>query len=83
MSELSSSEIELRRREAIDLYRRAFESYGAQALWNLRQVDDPTLEQAVLVARHLRVNGDLGARRLAEQIEKVAGADLQSAEQDS
>jgi hypothetical protein len=79
MSELSSTETERRRRELVDLYRRAFDLYGAQALWHLRQVDDPSLEQAVLVARQLRVNGDLGARRLAEQIEKVAGADLQSA----
>jgi hypothetical protein len=80
MSELSSTETERRRRELVDLYRRAFDVYGGQALWNLRQVDDPTPEQAVLVARQLRVNGDLGARRLAEQIEKVAGSDLQSAD---
>ena len=76
MSKLSSTEAKLRLREVIDLYRLAFDLYGAQALWNLRHSDDPTLEQALLVARQLRVNGDLPARRLAEQIEKAARADL-------
>jgi len=75
MSELST-EVELRRRELAAVYREAFASYGAQALWNLRETDEPTPEQAVLVAHQLRINGDLRARRLAERIEKAARADL-------
>lgn len=58
------------------LYRRAFAEYRAQALWNLKQFDDPTVEQALSVARHLRVEGDMRARLLAEQIEKAARARL-------
>jgi hypothetical protein len=58
------------------LYRRAFADYRTCALWNLRQFEDPTIEQALSVARHLRVEGDMGARRLAEQIEKAARAGL-------
>jgi hypothetical protein len=56
------------------LYRRAFADYRARALWNLRQFEAPTVEQALSVARHLRIEGDMSARRLAEQIEKAARA---------
>jgi len=56
------------------LYRRAFADYRARALWNLRQFEEPTVEQALSVARHLRIEGDMNARRLAEQIEKAARA---------
>jgi hypothetical protein len=59
-----------------DLYRRAFADYRACALWNVRQFEDPTVEQALSVARHLRTEGDMEARRLAEQIEEAARASL-------
>jgi hypothetical protein len=62
--------------EITTLYRRAFADYRTCALWNLRQFEDPTVEQALSVARHLRVEGDMGARHLAEQIEKAARASL-------
>ena len=62
--------------EIATLYRRAFADYRTCALWNLRQFEDPTIEQALSVARHLRVEGDMGARHLAEQIEKAARAGL-------
>lgn len=51
------------------LYRRAFEKYGARALWNRRMLDHPTPADALVIARALRIEGDLGARRLAEEIE--------------
>lgn len=73
---LKSAECAHRDREIAALYRRAFADYRARALWNLRQFEDPTIEQALLVARHLRVEGDMQARQLAEQIEKAASADL-------
>ena len=71
-----SAERSDRNREIAALYRRAFADYRTRAPWNLRQFEDPTIEQALLVARHLRIEGDMQARRLAEQIEKAASADL-------
>ena len=53
------------------LYRTAFEKYGAVALWSSRPVLNPTREDALAITRSLRVEGDLAARQLAEQIEKA------------
>ena len=58
------------------LYRRAFAEYGTRALWNKRLLEEPTKEDALVVARALRTEGDREARRLAEQIEQVCGAPL-------
>ena len=56
------------------LYRRAFEDFGASALWSSRPVRDPTPADALAITRSLRVAGGMSARRLAEQIEKACGA---------
>lgn len=56
------------------LYRRAFAEYGTQALWNKRMLDNPTLEDALVVARALRIEGDREARKLAERIEQACRA---------
>jgi hypothetical protein len=56
------------------LYRRAFEQYGTHALWNKRLLDEPSREDALVVARALRIEGDREARRLAEQIEQACRA---------
>jgi hypothetical protein len=56
------------------LYRRAFAEYGTRALWNKRQLAAPTPADALVVAHALRVEGDRGARRLAEQIERACRA---------
>ncbi len=53
------------------LYRRAFADFGASALWSSRPVPDPTPADALAITRSLRVEGDLRARRLAEQIEQA------------
>jgi hypothetical protein len=58
----------------VSLYRRAFKDYGASALWSSRPVPDPTCEDALAITRSLRVEGDLGARKLAEQIEQACRA---------
>jgi hypothetical protein len=58
----------------VSLYRRAFKEYGASALWSSRPVDNPTCEDALAITRSLRVEGDMDARRLAEQIEKACRA---------
>ena len=57
----------------VTLYRRAFAEYAAQALWNKRMFEQPTPEDALVVARALRIEGDRQARQLAEQIEKACG----------
>jgi hypothetical protein len=62
--------------EFMALYRRAFAEYGARALWNMRAFETPTPEDALVVARALRVEGDMGARFLAEEIERVCRASL-------
>jgi hypothetical protein len=62
------------REDLASLYRRAFEEYGTQALWNRRLIEDPTPEDALVVARALRIEGDMGARRLAEEIEQACRA---------
>ena len=56
------------------LYRRAFADFGATALWSSRPVPDPTPEDALAITGSLRVEGDLRARRLAEQIERACRA---------
>lgn len=58
------------------LYRRAFAEYGAQALWNKRMLEEPTPDDAIVIARALRIEGDREARKLAEQIEKACRAAL-------
>jgi hypothetical protein len=58
------------------LYRRAFAEYGAQALWNKRMLEVPTRDDALVIARALRIEGDREARKLAEQIEKACRAAL-------
>ncbi|MCG6551311.1 MAG: hypothetical protein L7F77_03210 [Candidatus Magnetominusculus sp. LBB02] len=56
------------------LYRMAFEKYGAIALWHSRPVPNPTRDDALAITQSLRVEGDLEARKLAEQIEKACRA---------
>jgi len=56
------------------LYRQAFEEYGARALWNKRFLEEPTREDALVVARASRVEGNREARKLAEQIERACRA---------
>ena len=56
------------------LYRRAFDSLGAVALWSSRPVADPTPEDALAITWSLRVEDNLMARQLAEDIEAACGA---------
>lgn len=64
------------REDFASLYHRAFSEYGTQALWNKRMLDQPTEQDALVIARALRMEGDREARKLAEQIEKACGATL-------
>jgi hypothetical protein len=56
------------------LYHRAFAEYGTHALWNLREFEHPTAEQALVITKSLRVEGNLRARSLAEEIERACHA---------
>ena len=58
----------------VSLYRRAFREYGGRALWNVLELENPQPEDALAITRYLRVEGNLAARRLAEQIEKACHA---------
>jgi hypothetical protein len=56
------------------LYRRAFAEFRARALWNKRELAAPTPEDALVVARALRIEGNREARLLAERIERACRA---------
>ena len=58
----------------VSLYRQAFAEYGTRALWNKRRLPAPTPQDALVVARALRIEGDRRARRLAEEIEQACRA---------
>jgi hypothetical protein len=61
-------------REFVSLYHRAFQEFGTRALWNLRRFEDPQPDDALVVARALRIEGNREARHLAEQIEQACRA---------
>jgi hypothetical protein len=56
------------------LYRRAFAEHGTRALWNKRALEVPTPEDALVIARALRIEGNREARHLAERIERACHA---------
>ena len=66
--------MDTRQPDFVVLYRRAFEEFGPSALWSSQPVPDPTPADALAITRTLRVEGDLRARRLAEQIEQACRA---------
>ena len=62
--------------DVVGLYRRAFETFGSRALWNIKEFDQPTMPQVLAITHQLRTEGNMSARRLAEQIEKTVRAHL-------
>ena len=56
------------------LYHSAFREFGIRALWNVRELEKPDPKDALVVARSLRVEGNLTARALAEKIERACRA---------
>jgi hypothetical protein len=54
--------------------RRAFAEFRSRALWNIGELESPTIAQALAITRQLRTEGDMKARRLAERIEEAARA---------
>lgn len=73
-SATASVELQVDVPEYVALYRLAFARYRSRALWNLRLLDDPSQEDALVIARALRIEGDMPARFLAEQIERACRA---------
>jgi hypothetical protein len=67
---------ELIQPDFVSLYRRAFEQIGVSASGSSRPVPDLTPADAPAIAHSLRVEGNLQARRLAEQIERASLAAL-------
>jgi hypothetical protein len=64
------------RRNLATLYHRAFAEYGTRALWNRRELKEPTPADALVIARALRTEGNREARLFAEQIERACRAAL-------
>jgi len=62
--------------EVVRLYRQAFVDFGARALWNWRDMERPTITQALAVADSLKAEGNLNARALAVAIEQACRAAL-------
>jgi hypothetical protein len=60
----------------VRLYRQAFAEFGIRALWNWRQMEHPTITQALAIAASLKAEGDLEARALAIAIEQACRAAL-------
>jgi hypothetical protein len=58
------------------IYARAFEEFGAVALWNKARLTEPSPEHALVIARALRIEGNRAARALAEEIERAVRAAL-------
>jgi hypothetical protein len=62
--------------DVVRLYRRAFSEFGGKALWSSRELPKPSLAAALAITESLRVEGDLDARKIAEQIEELCRAAL-------
>jgi len=71
VSRMDTSQIKL---DFESLYHRAFAEHRVRALWNVREIEHPTREEALIITPRLRVEGNLNARRLAEQIEQACRA---------
>jgi hypothetical protein len=60
----------------VRLYHAAFAEFGTRALWNWRELERPTITQALAVADSLRMEGNLAARALAARLEDACRAAL-------
>ncbi|MGA7412298.1 MAG: hypothetical protein WBW33_17605 [Bryobacteraceae bacterium] len=56
----------------VTLYRRAFAEFGARALWSTRSLEAPTPEDALVVARALRIEGTVKPGALPSKSNKLA-----------
>jgi hypothetical protein len=60
----------------VRLFRQAFADFGVRALWNWRDLEQPTITQALTIADSLKKEGNLEARALAVAIEQACRAAL-------
>ena len=56
------------------LYHEAFRRFGAAMLWQWRELERPTIAQALAVADSLRSEGNLASRAVAVRIEAACRA---------
>lgn len=56
------------------LYAEAFAVYGSLALWNARQLAEPSAAEALVITQALRTHGGMAGRRHAERIETLCHA---------
>lgn len=56
------------------LYHQAFRDFGVRALWSWKEMDRPTITQALTIADSLRTEGNRASRALAAQIEQACRA---------
>jgi hypothetical protein len=60
----------------VSLYNRAFREFGAQALWNRREIAAPTITAVLVIADCLRREGSMKCRPLIAEIEAACRAAL-------
>lgn len=58
------------------LYHEAFEIYGATCFWSTKEMQMPSVADAIDTASRLKREGDMASRRLAEKIEGAIRAAL-------
>ena len=62
--------------DVVALYRQAFDEFGAQAFWNRKPSEHPTITQALVLAESLRREGNMKSRQLVARIEEACRAAL-------
>jgi hypothetical protein len=58
------------------LYHKAFELYGPLCFWSTKEMDVPSISDALDAASRLKREGNMASRRLAVEIEDACVADL-------
>jgi hypothetical protein len=62
--------------DVASLYHQAFELYGPLCFWSTKEMDVPTISDALDAASRLKREGNMASRRLAVEIEGACIADL-------
>lgn len=62
--------------DIVNLYHEAFDKYEHQCFWSTRRIDVPKFSDVLDATNRLKRDGDMAARRLAVEIEKVIHAAL-------
>lgn len=60
----------------LSVYRRAFKEYGGRALWNVRQFENPSPEDALAIRRQLREERVARAAEMDSEILQANGLEV-------